>query len=201
MPPDRMLVLACGALARELEKIVDVNGLHHVTIEYLPARLHNTPDLIPALIDERLELAANEYESRFVAYGDCGTGGLLDAVLDRHGVQRLDGAHCYDFYSNGLFDELQRAEPGTFYLTDYLTRHFDRLVWLGLGLDRHAAIRDMVFGNYNRLVYISQTDDSELLERAMEAAERLSLAFEHHHVGFGSLESTLVSITRNSVVS
>ena len=166
-----------------------------MTVEYLPARLHNTPDAIPVAIDERLTLTSERYVARFVAYGDCGTGGMLDSVLARHGVQRLEGAHCYEFFAGDLFHDLQEAEPGTFYLTDYLTRHFDRLVWEGLGLDRHPDLRDMVFGNYRRLVYLAQTDDPDLDRKALDAARRLGLSFERHHVGLGSLGPAVTRLT------
>lgn len=194
-------LLACGALARELTSIVSVNGLDRITIEYLPARLHNTPDRIPALVDERLKAAAATHVVRFVAYADCGTGGMLDRVLERHGVERLPGAHCYEFFSGELFHRLQDREPGTFYLTDYLTRHFDRLVWEGLGIDRHPQLRDMYFGNYRRLVYLSQTHEVALLLEAEAAADRLGLTFEHHHVGLGVLEPAVVSISRRKDVA
>ncbi|MGF1664720.1 MAG: DUF1638 domain-containing protein [Acidimicrobiia bacterium] len=204
--PDRLrtagvYVLACGALARELTSIVSVNGLDRITVEYLPARLHNTPDQIPALVDERLTAAAATHAVRFVAYADCGTGGLLDRVLERHGVERLPGAHCYEFFAGDLFHRLQDREPGTFYLTDYLTRHFDRLVWEGLGIDRHPQLRDMYFGNYRRLVYLSQANDPGLVIEATAAADRLGLTFEHHHVGLGALEPAMVSITRRKDVA
>ena len=194
--PAGVYVLACGALARELQSIIAVNDLDGLTVEYLPARLHNTPDQIPALVDDRLTRAARTHAVRFVAYADCGTGGLLDAVLDRHGVERLPGAHCYEFFAGaGLFEALHEAEPGTFYLTDYLTRHFERLVWSGLGIDRHPQLKDMYFGNYTRLVYLGQTHDPELVAEAGAAAERLGLAFEHRHVGLGELEPAVVTIT------
>ncbi len=190
-----VLILACGALARELEWVIEANGLEDVTVEYLPARLHNTPDAIPAAVDERLTRASGRYATRFVAYGDCGTGGLLDTVLLRHGVERLDGAHCYEFFAGDLFHDLQQGEPGTFYLTDYLTRHFDRLVWEGLGLDRRTDLRDLVFGNYTRLVYLAQTRDPELDRKARDAAQRLGLTYEHHHVGLGSLGPVVAGLT------
>lgn len=200
--PAGVYVLACGALARELQSIISVNQLVGLSVEYLPARLHNTPDQIPALVDERLTRAAATHGTRFVAYADCGTGGLLDAVLQRHGVERLPGAHCYEFFAGSeLFEALHEAEPGTFYLTDYLTRHFDRLVWSGLGIDRHPQLKDMYFGNYNRLVYLSQTHGAGLAEEARAAADRLGLAFEHRHVGLGVFEPTVVSISRRKDVA
>jgi hypothetical protein len=189
-------------LARELESVLRTNQLDAVTVDYLPARLHNTPDQIPGLVEERIAAGKDQYATVFVAYGDCGTGGLLDAVLDKHGVERLPGAHCYEFFAGSeLFSELQTAELGTFYLTDYLTRHFDRLVWQGLGIDRHPALRDMYFGNYRRLVYLSQVEDTGLVEAAQRASDRLGLAFEHRHVGLGLLEPKVLRISTRKEVA
>ncbi|HEX9854900.1 MAG TPA: DUF1638 domain-containing protein [Acidimicrobiia bacterium] len=185
-------VIACGALARELGSVISASRLAGITVEYLPAGLHNTPDRIPALVDERLARAAATHESLFVAYADCGTGGLLDPVVARHGATRLPGAHCYEFFAgHALFAELHAAEPGTFYLTDYLARNFERLVWAGLGIDRWPQLRDSYFGNYHRLVYLSQTRDEATLAKATRAAAKLGLAFEHRHVGLGLLEPAI----------
>jgi hypothetical protein len=187
-------VLACGALARELEGVVGSAPMF--TVEYLPARLHNTPDQIPALVDVRLARAAADHDTLFVGYADCGTGGLLDAVIDRHRAYRLPGAHCYEFFAGSeVFAALHADEPGTFYLTDYLTRHFDRLVWEGLGMHRHPELRDMYFANYRRLVYLSQFADQNLVEEARAAADRLGLGFEHRHVGLGVFGETLERLT------
>jgi Protein of unknown function (DUF1638) len=193
---ERLLVIACGALAREVLDVVRLNALDWVDVECLPATLHNTPDLIPDAVEQRLDAAEGRYRNVFVGYADCGTGGLLDRVLEARGVDRLPGAHCYEFYATGPeFALLHDREPGTFYLTDFLTRHFDRLVWSGLGLDRWPALRDTYFGNYRRLVYLSQMPTSDLIERARAAAKRLGLYFEHRHSGYGDLASTLVDIT------
>ena len=194
---DRLLVIACGALAREVLDVVRLNSLDWVDVECLPANLHNTPDLIPAAVEQRLDAAEGRYRSVFVGYADCGTGGLLDRVLEARGVGRLPGAHCYEFYATGPgFSTLHDQEPGTFYLTDFLTRHFDRLVWAGLGLDRWPDLRDTYFGNYRRLVYLSQVSTPDLVERARAAARRLGLSFEQRHAGYGDLASTLVEVTR-----
>ena len=194
---DRLLVIACGALAREVLDVVRLNSLDWVDVECLPATLHNTPDLIPDAVEERLDAAEGRYRNVFVGYADCGTGGLLDRVLEARGVDRLPGAHCYEFYATGPeFAVLHDREPGTFYLTDFLTRHFDRLVWAGLGLDRWPELRDTYFGNYRRLVYLSQVPTSDLIERARVAAGQLGLSFEHRHSGHGDLASTLVEVTR-----
>ena len=182
------LILACGALARELLSLVAINGWSHVSVECLPAVLHNTPQRIPDAVAERLERAAGVYDRVLVGYADCGTGGRLDDVLERFGVDRLPGAHCYEFLATTpVFTALQEAEIGTFYLTDYLTRHFDRLVIQGLGIADHPELEPLYFGNYRRLVYLSQTDDAELVRRAAAAADRLGLEFVHRHVGFGAM--------------
>jgi len=191
----RVLVIGCGAIARELLEVVRINHLDHLEIECLPAILHNRPQEIPAAVEERIVRAADSYDQVFVAYADCGTGGLLDVVLERHGVQRLPGAHCYEFFAGAeAFAALHEAAPGTFYLTDYLTRHFQRLVWEGLGLDRAPQLRDTYFKSYTRVVYLSQADDPVLVERAREAADRLGLAFEHRPTGLGLLAPALVNL-------
>lgn len=194
---DRLLVIACGALAREVLDVVRLNSLDWVDVECLPAHLHNTPEKIPAAVEARLDAAEGRYRGVFVGYADCGTGGLLDRMLERRGVGRLPGAHCYELYSSPSgFMALHDREPGTFYLTDFLTRHFDRLVWVGLGLDRWPGLRDTYFGNYRRLVYLSQVPTPKLVAGAMAAARRLGLTFEHRHTGYGDLASTLVEVTR-----
>jgi hypothetical protein len=197
MSTPRLLVVACGALAREIGDVIRVNGLDWVEVECLPAVLHNTPEAIPAAVEERLDAADGRYASIFVAYADCGTGGMLDRVLEKRGIERLPGAHCYEFYATApLFADLHERESGTFYLTDFLTRHFDRLVWSGLGLDRWPELRDDYFGNYRKLVYLSQVESEPLLEEAGRAAERLGLEFEHRHVGYGDLAATLVEVAQ-----
>ena len=186
------LIIACGAVAREVLAVVRLNGWTHVDVRCLPAGLHNEPHAIAGAVDGMLRELAAGYDAVFVAYADCGTAGALDAVLDEHGVARLPGAHCYAFFAGGTaWDELQEEEPGTFYLTDFLVRHFDALVIRGLGLDRHPELRDDVFGNYRRLVYLAQVDDPELLARAEAAAEQLGLAYEVRRTGYGQLQPAL----------
>jgi hypothetical protein len=193
MSTERVLVIACGALAREIRDLVRRNGLDWVDVECLQATLHNTPELIPAAVEEKLDAAEGRYRRVLVGYADCGTGGMLDRLLETRGVERLPGAHCYEVYATGdVFASLHHEEPGTFYLTDFLVTHFDRLVWAGLGLDRWPQLRDEYFGNYRRLVYLSQVESSDLVEKAKTAAARLGLAFEHRHVGYGDLARSLV---------
>jgi len=197
-PPDlrgpSVLVIGCGALARELLDVVTANHLDNVRVECLPAILHNSPKKIAPAVRERLE-RAHHYDKVFVAYADCGTGGHLDNVIEEFGAERLDGAHCYQFFAGRReFDEIQEAEIGTLYLTDYLTRHFDRFIWKGLGLDRHPELLADYFGNYTRVLYLAQTDNPERTEQARDAADRLGLRFERRFVGYGEMEPALIQV-------
>lgn len=187
-------MIGCGALARELLELIEVNHLDNVRVECLPAVLHNRPEKIPDAVRSKLE-SASGYEKVFVAYGDCGTGGHLDDVLDEFGVERLPGAHCYQFFAGlAAFDEMQEDEPGTLYLTDYLARHFDRLIWRGLGLDRWPELMGDYFGNYRRVVHLAQTHDPDRESDARRAAQRLGLDYERKMVGYGEMEPALVRV-------
>jgi len=189
-----VLVIACGALAHELAHLRRLNRWPHVAIRCLPAELHNRPEKIAPAVRALIEEERERHAGIFVAYADCGTGGALDRLLDEHGVERLPGAHCYEFFAgSAAFHALAEAEPGTFYLTDFLVRSFDRLVKQGLGLDRHPELRDAYFGNYRRLVYLSQTDDPELDAQARAHAAFLGLAYERHATGFAPLNRVLTS--------
>jgi hypothetical protein len=182
----RPLVLACGALAGDLRAVLDASDFSaHLSVEYLPANLHNRPDEIAPTLRPLVQAARDAGRPVFVAYADCGTGGGLDALLrDFPGVQRLPGAHCYELFAGEQeFANLHEAELGTFYLTDFLAKHFDALVWSGLGLDRHPELRDTYFGHYRRVVLLSQTSDPGVVASARIAAERLGLAFVHHPTG------------------
>jgi hypothetical protein len=195
----RTLVIACGAIAREVLAVVDLNGWTHVTVRCLPGKLHSTPQKIPAAVDAKLREAKGRYDEVFVAYADCGTAGALDRVLDEHGVERLPGAHCYGFFAgNDAWQAMHDEEPGTFYLTDFLARHFDSLVWRGLGLDRRPELLRDYFGNYTRVVYLAQTDDEALTARARAAAERLGLAFERVRTGYGELLPAVTSFVEKT---
>jgi hypothetical protein len=182
------LIIACGALAREIAALRRANGWTSLEICCLPPELHNRPERITPAVEEKIRAHRGEYRSIFVAYGDCGTGGRLDAALREHGVERLPGAHCYEFLAGAqVFAALADAEPGTFYLTDFLTRHFERLVRRELGLDRHPELAQEYFRNYRKLVYLAQTRSAGLLERARQIAASLGLEFEHRHTGLGEL--------------
>jgi uncharacterized protein DUF1638 len=191
----RPLVIGCGALARELVELTRRAGLPAMDLTCLPASLHNRPERIPGAVGARIRRARRDgYDRIFVAYADCGTGGLLDRVLEEEGVARLEGAHCYEVYAGrAAFAALHDRDPGTFYLTDYLVRNFDRLVIRGLGLDRHPELLPVYFGNYRRLVYLAQSDDPALAEGAESAAASLGLAFERRLVGLGELASSIAA--------
>ncbi len=193
----RTLLIACGALAREVVDLIRLNGWSHLGITCLPAIWHNTPDKIPEAVRGKIRAARGEYERILVLYGDCGTGGLLDQVLREEGVERIDGPHCYAFY-RGLeaFQEMADADPTCFYLTDYLVRHFDRLIIEGLGIDRHPELLPTYFGNYTRLVYLAQTEDPELRARAQAAADKLGLAFDYLYAGYGELGEFMAASAR-----
>ncbi len=191
-----VLVIACGALAREIVQLRRLNGWSHLAVQCLPAELHNTPHKIPAAVRAKLEENRDRYARLFVAYGDCGTSGELDRVLAETGAERIPGAHCYEFFAGSRpFAALCEAEPGTFFLTDFLARHFERLVIRGLGLDRHPELTPLYFGNYRRLIYLAQTDDPQLDAQARRAAERLGLVFQRRDTGYGGLGVALARLT------
>jgi hypothetical protein len=190
--PPRTLLIACGALAREVLALLRLNGWSHMAVACLPAKLHNTPSRIPEAVRAKIRAGRRKYERILVLYGDCGTGGGLDAVLAAEGVERIPGPHCYAFYSGvDPFLAQAEAEPACFYLTDYLARHFERLVIAGLGLDRHPELLPLYFGNYEKLVYLAQTPDPGLELKAKAAALRLGLAYEHRPTGYGGLQDFL----------
>ena len=198
--PEPILVIACGALAQEITALKRASGWEHLHLATMDAWLHNRPESIPERLREKLRRYRERYDQIFVAYADCGTGGGIDKVLREEGVSRLPGAHCYQFFAGASrFDALADAEPGTYYLTDFLARHFERFVIRPLKLDSHPELRDAYFGNYRRLVYLSQQPDDALLAAAREAAARLELEFEHIHCGFGELESGLANFVAAQV--
>jgi hypothetical protein len=181
---DKILVIACGAIARELVHLKKLNQWNHVDFQCLPPELHNRPERIPAAIKAKIDSLASLYTKVFVAYADCGTGGALDAMLADYKIERIPGAHCYEFFTGSeQFQNLAEAEPGSFYLTDFLTRHFERLVIRGLGIDRLPQLKSVYFGNYKRLVYLAQTDSRELQAMARQHAETLALTYEYHACG------------------
>jgi hypothetical protein len=190
--PPRTLIVACGALARELVQLKELNRWTHVTITCMPAELHNRPEKIAEAVRRRIRLKRAGFDRVLCLYGDCGTGGDLDVVLADEGIERIPGPHCYEFFlGTEEFSTLTDADPATFFLTDYLVRHFDRLVIVGLGLDRYPQLLREYFGNYRRVVYLAQTDDPPLREKARRAADRLGLPLETRATGLFGLEAFL----------
>ncbi len=189
----RALVIACGALAREVAELKRINGWSCFDVQCLPPELHNRPEKIPAAVQAKIRAHRDEYPHIFVAYADCGTGGLLDKVLSEEGVERIPGAHCYEFFAgSSAFAALCTDEIGSFYLTDFLLRHFERLVIQGLGIDKNPQLQAVYFRNYKRLVYLAQRPEAGAIEEALAIAARLNLAFEYRATGYGDLGTSLV---------
>lgn len=191
----KILLLACGALAREIVDLTESNHWHGFAIQCLPAKWHNTPQFIVPALREKIRTNRAHYEKLFVLYGDCGTGGQLDAMLQEEQVERIAGPHCYSFYmGNTAFATRADADMTSFFLTDYLARHFDKLIWQGLALDKHPELRDDYFGNYTKVVYLAQTEDEALKAAAQAAAKQLALDFEYRFTGYGELSSDIAKL-------
>ena len=186
------LIIACGALANEIVALRKLNDWPHLDVQCLPAELHNRPEKIPAAVREKIQANRGRYASIFVAYADCGTGGLLDVVLAEEKVERIAGAHCYEFFAgSAVFAALAENEVGTFYLTDFLLRHFERLVIQGLGIESHPELMQVYFGNYRKLVYLAQLESPQGIADGQRAADRLGLEFEYRVTGYGELEHSM----------
>ena len=191
----RILLIACGALAREILDLNEANGWSHLDLTCLPAKLHLYPEKITDEVRAAVEKHRDKYDDIFVVYADCGTGGLLEAECEKLGVQMVSGPHCYSFFEgNDRFSKISEDEITTFYLTDFLVRQFDAFIIKPMGLDRHPDLRDMYFGNYEKLVYQAQTDDPALTAKAKTCADRLGLAFERRFTGYGDLARTLKAL-------
>jgi hypothetical protein len=195
MTPARTLLIACGALAREIAALTRANGWTNLDVRCLPAQLHNRPELIAPAVRAEIQANRERYAQMFVVYADCGTRGALDAVLKEEGVERLPGAHCYEFLSTAqVFAQLSEAEPGTFYLTDFLLRHFERLVIRPLGLDRHPQLAGEYFRNYRKLVYLAQAQRAGAIEQAQRIADSFGFSFEYRFTGYGELGTRLATL-------
>jgi hypothetical protein len=185
------LMIACGALGREIIDLIEINQWRHLDVSCLPAKLHHAPKLIPEAVREKIRAARGKYQKIYVLYGDCGTGGLLDDVLREEGnAERIEGPHCFSFFAgNAAFAARAEDDLTTFFLTDYFCRHFEKFVWQAIGLDRRADMVQFVFGNYRKLVYLAQARDAELEALAPQIAARLGLEYEYRFSGYGDLES------------
>ncbi len=187
-----ILIIGCGALAHEVREIIKLNDWDNVRLQCLNADLHNTPKILPKKIKEAIDTNLNDYSKIFLAYADCGTGGLIDLILKDYDIERLDGAHCYEFYSgSSVFEELSEKEIGTFYLTDFLVKNFDRLVIDGLGIQKYPALKEDYFKNYKNVVYLAQKQDNVLESKARECADYLNLEFSALFTGLNNLENQL----------
>lgn len=184
----RTLLLACGALAREILAIRDQQGLQHIDLHCLPAKLHNRPNQIPDAVERAVIKQRDNYDDIYVVYADCGTGGELRKKCETLGVQMMEGPHCYAFFDGqSTFATNSENEITAFYLTDFIARQFDTLIWKGLKIDRHPELRDMFFGNYTKVIYQAQVEDPALIEKAKMAADKLALEFEMRITGYGEL--------------
>jgi len=187
-------LVICGALGREVKDIVD-RRQWDVDIYGVSALLHLYPSRIVDELREKLYQLRPRYEKLVVVYGDCGTTGKLEPLLEEVGAHRLRGPHCYEMYAGAeQFTQVSEERPGTFFLTDWLVRNFDRAVVKGLGLDRHPDLKPMLFGNYEAVLFLRQVPNPRLAERARDIAGYLELPLEIRDVGLGELEERLADL-------
>ena len=187
-----ILIIGCGAIAHEINEIIKLNNWNNVSLQCLNADLHNTPKKLPTKIKETIESNLKEYSKIFLAYADCGTGGLIDSMLKNYDIERLEGAHCYEFYAGSrLFKDLSDREIGTFYLTDFLVKNFKRLIIDGLGISKHPSLKDEYFKNYKNIVYLAQKHDNDLELKAKDCANFLNLEYSVHYTGLDNFEDQL----------
>jgi hypothetical protein len=192
---NRTLVIACGALSHELVELIRVNHWNHLAITCLPAKYHHTPQLIPDALRQKIRDNRDHFSSIYIMYGDCGTGGGIDRVIEQEGGERIAGPHCFSFFTgNRKYAEWGNDEIRTFYLTDFFCQHFEKFVWKALALDRRKDMVKFVFGNYEKLVYIAQTENPELQVKAQDAARRLGLHYEYRFTGYGDMEKSMGEI-------
>ena len=196
---EKILVIACGALANEITALIRMNNWSHLQLRYLPAKLHNEPHKITQNIRKNLINAQNKFSQIFIGYADCGTGGQLDTLLNEFGIQRLPGAHCYEFFSSTQnFSKLIEDEPGSFFLTDFLVKSFEKLIWQGLKINSHPELLKIYFKNYKRLVYLAQTESKDLQYKAKQIAKRLGLNYLYLYTEYGALTPALSDLDATS---
>lgn len=198
--PDKIRIIACGAIAREIIALLALNELNHIELTCLPAILHNHPEKIPTEVEREIIEAREEgFSEVYIAYADCGTGGHLDKICEKYGVERIAGPHCYSFFvGNSEFETAGDENMYSFFLTDFLARQFDAFITRPLGLDRHPELRDMYFGNYRKLVYLAQTQNPDLDRRARAAADALGLDFERRQTGYGDLSAAISDLSQTN---
>ena len=192
---NKFLILACGALSKEISTLIRINNWSHIETQYLPAILHNSPEKITAELRKILLNSQANYSKIFVGFADCGTGGKIDSLIEEFGLKRLPGADCYEFFSGSkLFEKIMEDEPGTFFLTDFLVRTFEKLVWRGLMIDKKPELLNIYFKHYKKVMYLAQTDNLILQRKAKNISELLKLEYEYRLVGYGQLENSLSSL-------
>lgn len=189
-----VLIIACGALAKEVVFLLEHNKLQNIDLQCLPAQLHHRPQLIPAALEKEIEENLNDYQKIYVVYGDCGTAGGIDTVLEKFNIERIDGPHCFSFFSGNEEFMADENDITSFFLTDFFCQHFDKFVWQEYGLNHGDHMVELLFGNYEKVVYISQTQDPKLLIKAQEIAQRLKLKFEHRHKEYADLSKFIGGI-------
>jgi len=192
--PPPLRIIACGMIAREILAVNQQLGFDHIDLKCLPAEYHHHPERIAPEMDKAIIEARQEgFENIFVGYADCGTGGELDEVCERHGVERIAGTHCFSFYmGNDHYEQADDEYLTTFFITDFLARHFEAFMKRPLGLDRHPQLLEIYFTNYTRALYIAQTKDAELEQKAREAAQFMGLDYEYRYTGYGDLKSEIM---------
>jgi len=192
---EKTRVIACGAIAREILAVTKQHGLSHIDLVCLPAIWHVHPEKIgPGLRASIAEARAAGYSRIFIGYAECGTQGDVDKICAEEGIERLSGPHCYSFFvGNDKFLADCETEFTAFYLTDFLARQFEAFVIEPLKLDKHPELRDMVFGHYTKVVYLSQMEDKVLQAKAKWAADYLKLDYEYRFTGYGDLEKELLT--------
>lgn len=196
---ESILLIACGALAKEILELIKINSWDHLELVCLPAQLHLTPQKIPDAVRKAVISNKDRFSEIFVLYADCGTGGMLQKTCAKLRVEMLAGPHCYSFYDgNDRFSARGDEEMTSFYLTDFLVRQFDSFVWKPLGLNKHPELRNLYFGNYEQLVYLAQTNDEELDSLAESQARRLKLRYIRRFTGYGDLKTELAHLVGQS---
>ncbi len=192
--PQPIRVIGCGAIAREILAVCEANAMSHVDLVCLPAQWHNTPALIAPGVKDAIDQARLDgFERIYIAYAECGTQGLLDKVCTQEGVERIEGPHCYSFFAGNEIFSTWDDDLDAFFLTDFLARQFEAFIVEPLGLKKHPELRDMYFGNYRKLIYLSQKEDKALQEKAEKAAEFLGLEYIYRYTGYGDLNGSLLS--------
>ncbi|MEM7206399.1 MAG: DUF1638 domain-containing protein [Pseudomonadota bacterium] len=191
------LLLACGALAHELIALNRANQWECFTVECIPATIHWSPEKIPDAVRNKIHSARERFEKIYVLFGDCGTAGELDKVLEEENVERIPGPHCFSFLAgNDHFESMSEGDGlSAFYFTDFVVKHFDKFIWEGLWLDRHPELLEMYFGNYTKAIYTAQVKDEKLEEKARRCAQKMGLEYEYRFTGYGDLAIHLHTVS------